>query len=186
MQRRESRDKGNDTSNRAGDGVEEKNKLALRKLGKSTPSKASKLEDEANMITDIRKGETPKTVEKEGEHIVNLEAMSKTPLKEKGKKGEAKQKKKKDTSEKEDDGTKAKKKATFAETVKKEANQIQCIEYKKCVVGFAIRVDKRNNTKGGFDKKLIEGLGFMQTYIDKHTSFHPIGKDQTVKPIRET
>ena len=31
----------------------------------------------------------------------------------------------------------------------------------------------------------MEGLGFMQTYIDKHASFHPIGKDQTVKPIRE-
>jgi hypothetical protein len=25
----------------------------------------------------------------------------------------------------------------------------------------------------------------MQTYIDKHASFHPIGKDQTTKPIRE-
>jgi hypothetical protein len=56
-QRRESRDKGNDTSNGAGDGIGEKNKLALRKSGKSTPSKASKPEDEANMITDIRKGE---------------------------------------------------------------------------------------------------------------------------------
>ena len=62
--------------------VGEKNKSALRKSGKSTPSKANKPEDEANMITDTRKGETPKTVEKEGEHIVNLEVMSKTPLKE--------------------------------------------------------------------------------------------------------
>ncbi len=39
--------------------------------------------------------------------------------------------------------------------------------------------------KRGFDKKLMEGLGFMQPYINKHASFHPIGKDQTVKPIRE-
>jgi hypothetical protein len=39
--------------------------------------------------------------------------------------------------------------------------------------------------KGGFDKKIIEGLNFMQTYIDKYMSFHPIGKDQTAKPIRE-
>jgi hypothetical protein len=185
MQRRESRDKGNNTSNGAGDRVGEKNKFALRKSGKSMPSKASKPEDEANMITDIRKGGTPKTVENEREHTVYLEAMSKTPLKEKGKKGEAKQKKKNETSEKEDDRTKAKKKATFAEMVEKDANQIQCIEYTKCVVGFAIRVDKGNNTKGGFDKKLMEGLGFMQTYINKHASFHPIGKDQTVKPIRE-
>jgi hypothetical protein len=44
---RESRDKGNNTSNGAGDGVGEKIKLALRKSGKSTPSKASKPEDEA-------------------------------------------------------------------------------------------------------------------------------------------
>jgi hypothetical protein len=80
---------------------------------------------------------------------------------------------------------KAKKKATFAETVEKEPNSTQKIDYKKCVVGFAIRVDKGNNTKGGFDKKVIEGLNFMQMYIDKHASFHPIGKDQTAKPIRE-
>ncbi len=82
-------------------------------------------------------------------------------------------------------GAKSKKKATFAETVKKEATQAQRIEYKKCVVGFAIRVDKGNNTKGGFDKKLLEGLTFMQTYIDKHAWFHPIGKDQTARPIKE-
>ncbi len=74
---------------------------------------------------------------------------------------------------------------TFAETVKKEATQAQRIEYKKCIVGFAIRVDEENNTKGGFDKKLLEGLTFMQTYIDKHALFHPIGKDQTARPIKE-
>jgi hypothetical protein len=83
------------------------------------------------------------------------------------------------------DGAKSKKKTTFAETVKKEATQAQCIEYKKWVIGFAIRVDKENNTKGGFDKKLLEGLTFMQTYIDKHASFHPKGKDQTARPIKE-
>ncbi len=82
-------------------------------------------------------------------------------------------------------GAKSKKKTTFAETVKKEATHAQRIEYKKCVVGFAIRVDKGNNTKGGFDKKLLKGLTFMQTYIDKHASFHPIGKDQTARPIKE-
>jgi hypothetical protein len=123
--------------------------------------------------------------EKEGEYEVNLEAMSKTSLKEKGRKGDTKQKKKKETLEEANDLTKAKKKATFAKTVEKEPNSTQKIDYKKCVVGFAIRVDKGNNTKGGFDKKIIEGLNFMQTYIDKHASFHPIGKDQTAKPIRE-
>ncbi len=83
------------------------------------------------------------------------------------------------------DGAKSKKKATFAETVKKEANQAQREEYKKCTIGFAIRVDKGNKTKGGFDKKLLEGLTFMQTYIDKHALFYPIGKDQTARPIKE-
>ena len=34
--------------------------------------------------------------------------------------------------------------------------------YKECVVGFAIRVDKGNNTKLAFDKKLMEGLDFIQ------------------------
>ena len=112
--------------------------------------------------------------------------MNKTPLKQKGKKRDGAKKKKKEKPVEEDDGgAKTKKKATFAETVKKEATQAQCIEYKKCIVGFAIRVDKGNNTKGGFDKKLTEGLTFMQTYIDKHASFHLIGKDQTAKPIKE-
>jgi hypothetical protein len=80
---------------------------------------------------------------------------------------------------------KTKKKATFAETVEKEATQAQRIKYKKCIINFAIRVDKGTNTKGGLDKKLTEGLTFMQTYIDMHASFHPIGKDQTTKPIKE-
>jgi hypothetical protein len=111
--------------------------------------------------------------------------MSKTPLKEKGKKGEAKHKKKNVTSKEVNDRTKTKKKATFAETVEREASQTQRIDYKKCVVGFAIRVNKENNMKGGFDKNIIEGLNFMQTYIDKHASFHLIDKDQTTKPIRE-
>jgi hypothetical protein len=53
------------------------------------------------------------------------------------------------------------------------------------MVGFMVRVDKGNNTKGGFDKKIIKGLTFMQTYIDKNPSFHPIGLDKTLKPIKE-
>ena len=77
-----------------------------------------------------------------------------------------------------DKKNKGKKKATFTEAVQEKPAQ-------KCVVGFAIRVDKGNNTKGGFDKKLMEGLNFMRTYIDSHAAFFPIGKDQTEKPIRE-
>ena len=42
--------------------------------------------------------------------------------------------------------------------------QAQCVEYKMCVVGFAIRVDKGNNTKGGFDKKRRR----FEFYADLH------------------
>jgi hypothetical protein len=28
--------------------------------------------------------------------------------------------------------------------------------------------------KGGFNKKIMEGLAFRQTYIDKNASFHSI------------
>jgi len=58
------------------------------------------------------------------------------------------------------------------------------IAYKECVVGFAIRVNKGNNTKLAFDKKLMEGLKFIQQYIDKRTCFLPHEKDKKLKPIR--
>lgn len=58
------------------------------------------------------------------------------------------------------------------------------IAYKKCVVGFAIRVDKGNNTKLAFDKKLMEGLEFIQQYVDKRACFLPHEKDKKLEPIR--
>ncbi len=48
------------------------------------------------------------------------------------------------------------------------------IDYKTCMVGFAVRVDKGKDTKGGFNKKIIKDLNFMQTYIDQNSSFHAI------------
>jgi hypothetical protein len=77
------------------------------------------------------------------------------------------------------------KRRRFAKTVGKEVVKEKDIEYKMCVVGFAIRVDKTKDTKGGFDKKLNKGLRFMQTYIDQHASFHPINPDSALKPIKE-
>jgi hypothetical protein len=53
------------------------------------------------------------------------------------------------------------------------------------MVDFAVRVDKGNNTKGVFDKMIIDGLAFMQTYADRNASFQPIGLDKTLKPIKE-
>jgi hypothetical protein len=50
--------------------------------------------------------------------------------------------------------------------------------YKECVVGFAIRVNKGNNTKQAFDKKLMEGLKFIQKYVDKRACFLLHDKDK--------
>ena len=58
------------------------------------------------------------------------------------------------------------------------------IVYKECVVGFAIKVDKGNNTKQAFDKKLMEGLEFIQQYVDKRVCFLPHEKDKKLEPIR--
>jgi hypothetical protein len=58
------------------------------------------------------------------------------------------------------------------------------IAYNECVVGFAIRVDKGNNTKLAFDKKLMEGLEFIQQYVDKRACFLPHEKDKKLEPIR--
>ncbi len=106
---------------------------------------------------------------------VDLEQMEKTPLKVKGTKSSARNmKKKKETGNAITPDTGGKKKATFAKTVGNNNVEEQEIGYKTCVVGFAVQVDKGKDTKGGFDKKIMEGLAFMQTYIDKNTSFHAI------------
>jgi hypothetical protein len=65
-----------------------------------------------------------------------------------------------------------------------EVEKEKTIAYKECVVGFAIRVDKGNNTKQAFNKKLMEGLQFIQQYVDNHTCFLPHEKDKKLKPIR--
>ena len=57
------------------------------------------------------------------------------------------------------------------------------ISLHECVVGFAIRVDKGNNAKQAFDKKLMEGLEFIQQYVDKRAYFLPHDKDKKLKPI---
>jgi hypothetical protein len=118
------------------------------------------------------------------EGVVDLEQMEKMPLKVKGtksstRKGKARKDKEKNTP------NSGKKNAMFAETMGKEEVKEKEIEYKTCVVGFAVRVDKTKDTKGGFDKKLLEGLLFMQTYINQHVSFHPIKLGTTLKPIKE-
>jgi hypothetical protein len=52
------------------------------------------------------------------------------------------------------------------------------VKYNKCVLAFAIRVDKGKDTKAGFDKKIVAALSFLQTYIDKEL-------DSSRSPIKE-
>ncbi len=106
--------------------------------------------------------------------MVNLEAM-KESLRKKGA-GTVKPKgsKKKD-----------KKTATFVEATSKGALQKLKLEvkYNKCVVAFAIRVDKGKDTKAGFD---VAALSFLQTYIDKYAAFFSIDElDSSRPPIKE-
>jgi hypothetical protein len=54
----------------------------------------------------------------------------------------------------------------------------------KGVIGFAIRVDRGNNTKGGFDKKLSEGLTFLREFVDPAACILPNGKDKWLGPIK--
>ncbi len=46
-------------------------------------------------------------------------------------------------------------------------------------------MDKGNNTKGGFDRKISEGLAFLRDYLDMAACILPSGKDQRLGPIRQ-
>ncbi len=50
-------------------------------------------------------------------------------------------------------------------------------------MGFAIRVNKDNNAKQAFNKKLMEGLEFIQQYVDKRACFLTHDKDKKLDPI---
>jgi hypothetical protein len=95
--------------------------------------------------------------------VVDLESMS-ASMKRKSLKATA-ARHKKDSAKKT-----PKKKATFALAKTAKAGEKKAKEKvavcHKCVVGFAIRVDKGNNTKRGFDRKISEGLAFLREYLD--------------------
>jgi hypothetical protein len=158
--------------------------VKMHRTSKNGESGSKKKRDKGNGNKTIGRKKSKSDDKESHEGIVEIEQMEKTPLKVKGtkssaRKGEARIDKEKNTP---DSG---KKKATFAETVGKKEVKEKKIEYKTCVVGFAVRVNKTKDTKGGFDKKLLEGLMFMQNYIDQHASFHPIKPGPTLKPIKE-
>ena len=103
------------------------------------------------------------------------------------KKGQPKSKKSKDSAKK---PTKSpRKKATFApvdseEPGRKKEEEKEVPVTAQCVVGFAIRVDRGTNTKGGFDKKVSEGLTFLREFVDPAACILPNGKDKRLGPIK--
>jgi hypothetical protein len=124
----------------------------------------------------------------QGDFAVDLELMSaslkKKSLKTKAAKKKADKKKQEDSAEK---TTRRKKKTTFAPDPDKageEKDKEEVVVCFKCVVGFAIRVDRGNNAKGGFDKKISVGLAFLQEYLDKAACILPSRKDQRLNPIK--
>ena len=99
-----------------------------------------------------------------------------------------KSKEKQEDSAKKPTNQTPKKKATFApeeseESGKKKEEGEVAVNY-QCVIGFAIRVDKGNNTKGGFDKKLSEGLTVLREFVDPAACILPNGKDKWLGPIK--
>ncbi len=61
----------------------------------------------------------------------------------------------------------------------------QGFRYQKCVVGFAIRVDKGQKSKENFDKKIGEALFFLRSHIDKVSCFLPLEANKTLGPIKD-
>jgi hypothetical protein len=50
-----------------------------------------------------------------------------------------------------------------------EAVKKQGFQYQKCIVGFAIRVDKGQKSTENFDKKIGEALFILKSFIDEES-----------------
>ena len=134
-------------------------------------------------------GEQSKGTEQAGP-IVDLESMSASMKKKSLKTQTPKQKKDK---EKQEDSAKKpnqtpRKKASFApeeseESGKKKKEEEVVVTF-QCVIEFAIRVDRGNNTKGGFNKKLSEGLTFLGKLVAPAACILPNRKDKRLGPIK--
>jgi hypothetical protein len=137
---------------------------------------------------DKSTGEQSKGTEQAG-YTVDLESMGASM---RTKSPKTKTPKSKKSKEKQEDSAKKlnqtpRKKTSFApeeseEGKKKEAEEV-AVKF-QCVIGFTIRVDRGNNTKGGFDKKLSEGLTFLREFVDPAASILPNGKDKWLGPIK--
>jgi hypothetical protein len=155
--------------------VQEDKKRASRKSKQKSNSqgsddKTSRRSKRTKSVDDILACGRKKEAETE---VINLEAM-RGALRTKGS-GKSKSK---------DANQTPKKSATFAEAASKPASQgtETNITYNKRVVSFMIRIDKGKDTKVGFNKKVIAGLSFIQTYINKHTAFFAIDKSDSSRP----
>ncbi len=84
-----------------------------------------------------------------------MEKMGKMLLKVKGTKDSTKKVKATKDIGKNTAPDSGKKEATFAETKGKETVEEKEIEYKTCVVGFAVRLDKGKDTKGEIEQGAI-------------------------------
>jgi hypothetical protein len=164
-----------------------------RDKSKATPQDAEDEEGQHNKKprsdNEESAGEQSKGTEQAG-HTVDLESMS-ASLRKKSPKTKIlkskKSKKKWEDSAKKPNQT-PRKKATFApeaseESGKKKEEGEVAVNF-QCVIGFTIRVDKGNNTKGGFDKKLAEGLTFLWEFVDPAACILPNGKDKRLGPIK--
>jgi hypothetical protein len=136
------------------------NAVKMPRTPKNGESSSKKKRDKGDGIKTIGRKKSKSDNEESHKGVVDLEQMEKTLLKVKGTKSSARKGKARKDKEK-NTPTSGKKKATFAETVGKEVVKEREIKYKTCVVGFVVCVDKTKDTKGGFDKKLLEGLLFM-------------------------
>jgi hypothetical protein len=158
--------------------------VKMRRTSKNGESGSKKKRDKGDGNKTIGRKKSKSENMESHKGVIDLEQMEKTLLKVQGTKSSARKGKARIDKEKNTPNS-GKKKAMFAETVGKEEVKEKEIKYKTCVVGFAVHVNKMKDTKGGFDKKLLEGLLFMQTYIDQYASFHPIKPGTALKLIKE-
>ena len=152
-------------------------------------NKKSRSDNEESAGEKSNKNKSEKEKEQAG-FTVDLESMSALMKKKSPKTKAAKQKKDKEKQEDSAKKTKqtSKKKAMFKLAKLEEAgekkNEEEVAVCFKCVVGFAICIDKGNNAKGSFDKKISEGLTFLREYLDKAACILPSGKDWQLSPIK--
>ncbi len=187
-----------------GHGVSDNNKWSTPNTKKGNKSRRSASNDdgqnkkarsddnnsEGKESTQQKQGS--KETAEQGDFVVDLESMGallkKKSLRDKAAKKKAAKKKQEENMEK----TTKQKKAKFApdpnnagaEKDKEEAAVKEVAVCFKCVVGFAICINKGNNAKGGFDKKIAEVLSFLREYLDKAACILPSGKDQRLNPIK--